>query len=40
VATAPPGWYAVGNDQYHQAYWDGRAWTAPKRWDGSTWVDA
>jgi hypothetical protein len=38
--AAPPGWYPVGNDQYRQAYWDGRSWTAPKRWDGVEWIDA
>jgi hypothetical protein len=41
AAEVPPqaGWYAVGGDQHHLRYWDGTAWTAAKRWNGSDWSD-
>jgi hypothetical protein len=33
-----PGWYPDGGDGYRQRYWDGQAWTAGVRWNGSAWV--
>ena len=36
-ATAPPGWYPVGGDASRAAWWNGTAWSAPMRWDGSAW---
>jgi len=41
---APPkiqdrGWYQSGSTNNDQAYWDGQAWTARRRWDGAGWVD-
>ena len=36
---AAPGWYPVGPTNNEQAYWDGQAWTARKKWDSAGWVD-
>jgi hypothetical protein len=33
------GWFPEAADPYHQRYWDGQAWTAQMRWNGSSWVD-
>ncbi len=34
-----PGWYPVGGSLSEQAYWDGHAWTARRRWGGDSWVE-
>jgi hypothetical protein len=34
-----PGWYPEAGNAYQQRYWDGKAWTAHLRWNGSSWVD-
>ena len=34
-----PGWHQVGSNLNDQAYWDGEAWTAQRRWTGATWVE-
>jgi hypothetical protein len=39
---APPrevGWHLDPDHLSEQAYWDGRAWTARRRWSGTTWVE-
>jgi hypothetical protein len=39
---APPrevGWHLDSDHLSEQAYWDGRAWTARRRWNGATWVE-
>ncbi len=32
-----PGWHPHPDDPAVRRYWDGRAWTATVRWDGSRW---
>jgi hypothetical protein len=39
-ATVAPGWYPVGGNPYHQAYWDGHSWSQPQHWNGASWVPA
>jgi hypothetical protein len=34
-----PGWYQVGATNNDQGYWDGRTWTARRRWEGAGWTD-
>jgi hypothetical protein len=34
-----PGWYQVGATNNDQGYWDGRAWTAKRRWEGAGWTE-
>jgi len=34
-----PGWHQVGVTNNDQGYWDGRSWTARRRWDGAGWSD-
>jgi hypothetical protein len=36
---AAPGWQPIDGDPTRIAYWDGTAYTAWKRWDGSNWID-
>jgi hypothetical protein len=39
---APPrevGWHLDPDHLSEQAYWDGRSWTARRRWSGATWVE-
>jgi uncharacterized membrane protein len=38
--TRDPGWYAVGTAPNDQAYWDGQAWTARRRWSGASWTES
>jgi hypothetical protein len=35
-----PGWHGIGDDPGVQVYWDGRGWTAGRRFDGASWTDA
>ena len=35
--TKAPGWYSVGTNPNDQAFWDGRRWTARRRWTGAGW---
>jgi hypothetical protein len=37
--ASAPGWYPVSATNNDQAYWDGQAWTARKKWEGAGWVD-
>ncbi len=39
AAAAAPGWQPIDGDPTRIAYWDGTAYTAWKRWDGSNWID-
>lgn len=32
-----PDWYPFGTNPNDQAYWDGRNWTARRRWKGAAW---
>ena len=32
-----PGWYPYTDGSSRTAWWNGTAWSAPMRWDGSTW---
>jgi len=34
-----PGWTAIGTNPNEQAYWDGKTWTAHRRWTGAEWVE-
>jgi hypothetical protein len=34
-----PGWHHVAGDPHHMRYWDGVAWTAEMRWNGTVWED-
>jgi hypothetical protein len=39
---APPrdvGWHVDPDHLSEQAYWDGQAWTARRRWSGAAWVE-
>ena len=33
------GWHSDPDHMSEQVYWDGRAWTARRRWSGESWVD-
>jgi hypothetical protein len=33
------GWHSDPDHMSEQAYWDGRSWTARRRWSGEAWVD-
>jgi hypothetical protein len=33
------GWHVDPDHLSEQAYWDGRSWTARRRWSGATWVE-
>ncbi len=34
-----PGWYPAGATPNEQVHWDGRRWTARRRWVHSAWLD-
>lgn len=34
-----PGWYPQEGPNF-EAYWDGRTWTALRRWSGAGWAEA
>lgn len=38
-ANKQSGWYPVGENPNDQAYWDGQAWTARRKWGGAGWVE-
>jgi len=39
AAQAAADWYPIDDNPYLLRYWDGNAWTARRRWDGTDWVD-
>jgi hypothetical protein len=33
------GWHSDPDHMSEQTYWDGKSWTARRRWSGESWVD-
>jgi len=34
------GWHPDPDHMSEQVYWDGRSWTARRRWNGESWIES